>query len=127
MRLLRERELTPSEPAFEAARHQVPGHYDQALLDEPAAGRSLRFFLLLTHFPELLTHEQPTAEELFWSGYYWLARYVELQLTLHGPDAGLEQQLAEVLETPYPTCNPDWSHLESVEAQAAKDAAAQLR
>jgi hypothetical protein len=126
IQLLAEHTLAAKEAAFDAACARLPSCYNEALLADPVTGRCLKFYLLLTHLLELLDDPPLSPEQVFWNRYYWLARYMQLRLALHGPDAGLEQQLAQVLEYPYPPCDPDWSLLEPVEAAAERDAAAQL-
>jgi hypothetical protein len=108
--------LAAKEAELDARRQLLPEQYDLALLDAPPAGRALKFYLLLTEMPDLLAGHDFSPEQLFWSRYYWFLQYVYLRQA--DPDAGLEQQAMQILEHPHPTCTPDWSVLQGVEAAA---------
>jgi hypothetical protein len=127
VRLIGAEVLEAKEAEFDTRRGQLPRRFDLALLDDPLAGRALKWFLLLTEMPDLVADQGLSAEELFWGRYYWFLRYARLRGAVTGRDAGLEQQAFQLLEHPYPACRPDWSVLEEVEAAAERDAAAQLR
>jgi hypothetical protein len=126
MRLVPEETLAAREAAFDAVRSRLPGHHDLTFLEDRVAGRSLKFYLLLTEMPELLAPEQASPEEIFWTRYYWFVRYARLQQAVYGYDAGLEQQAFQILDYPQPDCDPDWNWLESVHSHAAQSAEAQL-
>src|SRR5439155_26387780 len=98
-----------------------------ALLDDSLAGQALKFYLLLTEMPELITYQRVSTEKLFWIRYYWFLRYARLRAAVAGRDAGLEQRSFQILEHPYPACTPDWSVIEKVEAAAERDSADPLR
>lgn len=89
------------------------------LMDDLATASALRTFLILTQQPKLLIDAGWSPETIFWSRYYWFRRYLYLRSILVGADAGLEQQAVQILETPFPQCEPDWSQLESIESAAA--------
>jgi hypothetical protein len=109
-----------------AAESLLPSHCNLALLDDPVSGRALKFYFMLTELPLLIADLGLSAEEVFWSRYYWFRRYAKLREATIGRDAGLEQQAFQILEHPDPPCDPDWSELESIEARAERDVAAQL-
>ena len=119
--------LMGKEADFDARRDRLPGHYNVALLDDPLGGQALKFYLLLTEMPELLADQRLSAEQRFWSRYYWFLRYVKVREAAAGPDAGLEQQAFQILEPPPPGCCPDWSMVEQVQAAVARDVAAPRR
>jgi hypothetical protein len=100
--------------------------YNRSMLDDPVAGPSLRYYLLLTEKPEVAASRGYSPEEIFWSRYFWFQCFARLWQTGHGPDAGIEHQAFQILEYPQPTCCPDWSHLEEVEAGAEKHARERL-
>ena len=62
-----------------------------------------------------------TAEEVFWSRYFWFSAVVRSSEELGGYDAGLQQQAFQLLEVPTPYCEPDLQHLAVIES-AAKEA-----
>jgi hypothetical protein len=126
MRLATEEVLDDHVAAWDAARAGLPAHENSDLLDDPVSGRALRSYLMLTETPVLIAGLGLSAEDVFWSRYYWLLRYARLREATVGRDAGLEQQVSQILEHPDPPCDPDWSVLEAVEARAERDAAAQL-
>ena len=126
MRLATEEILGDKVAALDAARSGLPGHYNLDLLDDPVCGRALKFYLMLTEMPQLIADLGLSAEEVFWSRYYWLRRYAKLREATLGQDAGLEQQASQMLDHPDPPCDPDWSELEILEARAERDVAAQL-
>lgn len=86
--------------------------------DEPIAADALRAFLTLTQSPDLFLKAGWSTEAIFWSRYFWFRRFTTVQAANKGFDAGLEQQAVQLLEHPYPSCEPDWSNLESVEKSA---------
>jgi hypothetical protein len=126
MRLATDEILDDKVTALDAARPGQTGHYNLDLLDDPVSGRALKFYLLLTEMPLLIADLGLSAEEVFWSRYYWLRRYARLREATIGRDAGLEQQASQILEHPDPLCDPDWSALEVIEARVERDVAAQL-
>src|SRR5262245_7073564 len=81
-------------PEFAARQGELTG-YSLDLLEHPAAGWCLRNYLLLTEFPDLLADLRLSEAELFWSRYYWLARYGQvLKAAGPGNDGGVEEELA---------------------------------
>lgn len=94
--------------------------------DDTQAGPYLRFYILLTEAPELFANEGFSAEQVFYSRYYWYCRYSKVRQAISGFDAGLEQKEFKILEHPYPVCTPDWSVVERIQALALHDASAEL-
>lgn len=62
-----------------------------------------------------------SAEEVFWSRYFWFSAVVASSHALDGYDAGLQQQAFQILEAPFPDCEPDLARLPIVDL-AAKEA-----
>ena len=75
---------------------ELPLAYVDEMLDHPIAGRCLRNYGLLTEYGELLGLGL-SADERFWSRYYWFARFVREWQAAVRYDAGVEQQLHELL------------------------------
>jgi len=73
--------------------------YRADMTDHPTAGPSLRHYLLLTECPEVAMLLGLSADERFWSRYYWLARFAREWQAVAGYDAGLEQQVFQLLES----------------------------
>jgi len=126
VRLLSAAILGSRERDFGTRSGRLPGHYDLPLLDDPVAGQTLKFYLLLTEMPALVADLKLSAEDLFWNRYYWFLRYARLRQAATGPDAGLEQQAFQMLEHPYPPCSPDWALLDEIEAAVEREIASQL-
>jgi hypothetical protein len=91
------------------------------MLDHPIAGRCLRNYGLLTEYPEVASRLGLTADERFWSRYYWFARFAREWQAAVGHDAGLEQQVFKLLESPehIPVA---YDPLPEVEAAVERDA-----
>jgi hypothetical protein len=73
--------------------------YRADMLGHPTAGRCLRNYTLLTTYPQLLGGLELSEAERFWSRYYWLARFAREWQAAVGYDAGLEQQVFQLLES----------------------------
>ena len=63
-----------------------------------------------------------SAEEIFWSRYFWIKVYANIRTKSSGPDAGLDQFIFKLLEDPAPKCEPDWNVLEKIEQLAKQEA-----
>jgi hypothetical protein len=126
MRVFSAEVLMAKWPEFGAFMNRLPRPYNLELLEDPLSGPALRNYLLLTEAPHLLTDLELSPEDVFWGRYYWLVRFTSLRQAITGPDAGLEQQMFQLLERPNPACSPDWSRLESVEELARRGAAEEL-
>ena len=55
-----------------------------------------------------------SAEEVFWSRYFWIRTYANFVRSTTGPDARLEQFIFKLLEQPSPHCEPDWAWVERI-------------
>jgi hypothetical protein len=88
------------------------------ILEDEAAAPALRIFLTLSQSSEMLLVAGYSAESVFWSRYYWFRRFANIRTARAGMDSGLEQQAFQILESPFPPCNPDWSQLEDLNARA---------
>jgi hypothetical protein len=70
------------------------------LLRDPQYRYCYLYFLLLSHWPQLVRNQgQFTPEDLFYNAYYWLLRLSKEYQREHGFDAGFEQQAAQMLAT----------------------------
>jgi hypothetical protein len=103
---------------FAAPAPSTPGVSPECLT-EPEAAAALCAYLTLTQRPELFVSAGWSPESVFWSRYYWFRRFANLRAASAGADQGLEQQAFQILESPFPPCNPDWSQLELLNLQAA--------
>jgi hypothetical protein len=93
------------------------------MLDDPIAGWCLRNYMILTKFPDLLGKPGLSDSDRYWSSYYWLARFARVWSAIAGYDAGLEQQVFQMLEHA-----PDFpERFEEIDAAAERDAMEQLR
>src|SRR5262249_32313589 len=82
----------------------------------------LRNYLILTECPELLGEPRLSEAVRYWSRYYWLFRFARVWSAVVGYDAGLEQQVFQLLEYP-----PEGlGALPEVEAAAQRAAAARI-
>ena len=122
MRLVSDEVLAEASAKFAGQRYPIAGYVADAL-DHPVAGECLRNYAILTEAPDILSEADLSPAEIFWSRYYWLARFTIVWSAVAGFDAGLEQQLFQLLETA-----PDgWECLPEVEESAQRAAWDQLR
>lgn len=92
--------------------------YRSEMLAHPIAGTSLRNYSILTECPELSDHLNLSDADRFWSRYYWLARFNMEWNAIAGFDAGLEQQLSQLLEH----AQVEYDQLVDVQAAVRRDA-----
>ncbi len=92
--------------------------YCSEMLSHPIAGPSLRNYSLLTECSDLVGKLGLSDADRFWSQYYWLARFTMEWTAIAGYDAGLEQQLFQLLEHAHVDCES----LAEVQAAVANDA-----
>ncbi len=83
--------LSDDEPPFIAC--------NPDMLNHPVAGRSMRNYMVLEECYPLLAGLRLTDDELFWSIYYWTARFIREWQAATGDDAGLKESLFMLLET----------------------------
>jgi NAD(P)-dependent dehydrogenase (short-subunit alcohol dehydrogenase family) len=73
---------------------------------EDALDRCLRVFDVLSPHARRYTELGWSAEDVFWSRYFWLRFLGVISESFRGADAGLEQQVFQLLEHPDPACYP---------------------
>ena len=117
LRLASDTDLASVVPRFEKVEPQLTA-YRADMLDHPIAGKCLRNFVILTECPELFGELGLSEVERFWSRYYWLARFAREWKAAVGDDAGLEQQVLQLLEH----ATVEYDPLPEVDAAAARDA-----
>jgi hypothetical protein len=89
------RELSNAE-MLEALRARGINLIEEYLFDEDLSA-ALQNHVYLTYFPELV--EQPAGElDRFYSRYYWFLLFAEKCKGRFGPDAGLDQQVFQLLK-----------------------------
>ena len=98
MRIASAEDLAPASALFAEVRSRLSDRYHVELTDHPTAGPSLRHYLLLAECPELVAGLGLSESERRWSQYYWLARFAREWQAVAGEDAGLEQQVFQLLE-----------------------------
>lgn len=86
-------------------------------LDPGGVGEALAWSLLFERWPELLPGSPIDRESAFYNQYFWFKRFVMLKQERDGYDAGLEQQVFQLLEQPGFAL--DWSLIEQLDAEAA--------
>lgn len=84
----------------------------------PAYGEALRFYLILTHWPEL-AKAAAGSEGVLYGRYFWFRKFSNQYFREHGRDAGIEQQLFQILELA--DVPVDWSVIEMLDARALED------
>lgn len=75
--------------------------------------------LLFERWPELIVEEPVDPARSFYNRYYWFARFVALWQTAHGHDAGLEQQVFQLLEQA--DFEVDWNVVQELDARVKQD------
>lgn len=91
-------DLAPAIAQFTQMRPKLT-QYRADMLDHPTAGSSFRNYLVLTECADLLGGLRLSDSERFWSRYYWLVRFAREWQAISGYDAGLEQQVLQLLES----------------------------
>lgn len=72
--------------------------------------------LLFERWPELIVDEPVDFARCFYNRYFWFARFAALWQAAHGPDAGLEQQVFQLLEQA--DFDIDWDIVRALDARA---------
>ena len=90
--------LHPHEDAVLHGLDSLPISYQKSLIEDSEIRYSFLYYVLFTHWPELLD-EGLELEELFYNRYYWFLRLSKQYQARHGHDAGCEQQAVQMLET----------------------------
>lgn len=84
-------------------------------LGEPLSARTaLEAFNRLTECANDFLDGGWSAEEVFWSRYFWISTYANFVRSTTGPDADLERFIQRLLERPSPACEPDWAWVDVV-------------
>jgi hypothetical protein len=98
--------------------------YSQSDTEDAFCGAALRYYLLFTleSGPRQIGLPHLNAETTFYNRYYWFRRFATLSRLKYGEDAGIEQQVFQLLE--YPECDPDWFLVEKIHNLAESDAGA---
>ncbi len=101
----------------------LPTTYRKDLLHDPQDRYAFLYYLLFTHWPELLGGKtvEFTAEDLFYNRYYWFLRLTKQYQARHGTDAGFEQQACKMLETA--ECDLDLEVIQEIEEKVAVEIA----
>ena len=86
-------------------------------LDPGDVGEALAWSLLFEHWPDLLPGSPIDRVDAFYNQYFWFKRFATLKQERDGYDAGLEQQVFQLLEQP--DFDLDWSLIEQLDAEAA--------
>jgi hypothetical protein len=86
-------------------------------LDSGAAGEALAWSLLFERWPDLLPGSPIDREGAFYNQYFWSKRFAVLKQQQDGYDAGLEQQVFQLLETI--DFDADWALIERLNSDAA--------
>src|SRR5438876_11388299 len=91
MQFVPEEILTVHESRFEMLGVRTRHTYAATMLEDPVAGKCLKFYILLTEFPEFFADRGVSAEQMFWTRYYWFLRFARLWQAGHGHYLGLAQ------------------------------------
>ncbi|WP_406729196.1 hypothetical protein WJ438_38070 [Streptomyces sp. GD-15H] len=112
--LVSEEILASREASVRADLRQRPVSVD---VDNVSYGPAFRHYWLLTHMSSLIAKEAAlSGVTLFYNRYFWFARFTHLFSLSHGPDAGLEQQLFQMLE--HPPVELNWAVVEEIDVLA---------
>ena len=85
-------------------------------LEASEAGDALGWSLLFEHWPELVPGSPLDHENAFYNRYFWFKRFAMLKQKRDGYDAGLEQQVFQMLE--HADFDVDWALMALLDAQA---------
>ena len=121
MRIATAEDLASASARFAEVRTRLGERYDIEMADHPSAGPSLRYYMLLTECPELVSGLGLSEVERFWSRYYWYARFAREWQAAERYDAGLKQSVFKLLESSEYLGVP-FDPLPEVEATVERDA-----
>lgn len=81
-------------------------------------GESMQRYLLFSKWPDLLGRigVEATPAVIFYNRYFWFRRFTRLFALTVGPDAGLEQQLYQMIEQA--PIDIDWDVLREIAGRA---------
>lgn len=86
-------------------------------LDSGEVGEALAWSLLFERWPDLLPGLPIGREDAFYNQYFWFKRFATVKQERDGYDAGLEQQVFQLLEQP--DFDLDWALIEQLDTEAA--------
>jgi hypothetical protein len=86
-------------------------------LDAGHVGEALAWSALFERWPDLLKGVSIDREDAFYNRYFWLKRFATLKQARDGHDAGLEQQVFQLLENA--DFDLDWAIIERLDTEAA--------
>ena len=117
--LVSEAALRERDAAIRAATASAAASQPRALDD--ASALAFRYYLLFSDpdSTRAAGFEGMDETALFYNRYYWFKRFIKQRASEHGFDAGLEQQVFQLLEAAPATV--DWSVIEAIDALAGAD------
>ena len=86
-------------------------------LEGEEIGEALAWSLLFEYWPDLLSGFSVDSENAFYNRYFWFKRFATIKQEQDGYDAGLEQQVFNLLEQP--DFDLDWPLIEQLDTEAA--------
>ncbi len=81
-----------------------------------APGEAYARSLLFERWPELVGDEPVDPARSFYNRYFWFVRFAALWQAAHGHDAGLEQQVFQLLE--HADFDIDWNVVQELDVRA---------
>lgn len=82
-------------------------------------GEALARSLLFERWPELVLEEPVDPVRRFYNRYFWFVRFAAMWQAAHGHDAGLEQQVFQLLEEA--DVDIDWDVIQELDGLAKQD------
>ncbi len=73
--------------------------YRLDMLNHPSFGRYFKNYATLTEYPKIAIQLRLSMDDLFWNRYYWLSRLAREWQSSFGYDAGLEQQVSQLIDS----------------------------
>ena len=110
--------LVPTEkllPAKAELHKRILGLMPDLMLEPGELGDALGWSLLFEHWPDLLS-SPISREDAFYNHYFWVRRFATIKQRRDGYDAGLEQQVFQVLERV--DFDVDWGLIEHIDNEA---------
>lgn len=84
-----------------------------------APGEAYARSLLFERWPELVITDHSDSACRFYNRYFWFVRFAALRQAVHGYDAGLEQQVFQMLEQA--DFDLDWGVIQQLDERAKQD------
>lgn len=114
-------DLTRHESAVLGALDKLPIAYRRDLLHAPEDRYPFLYYLLFTHFPNLVGGHDHSAEDLFYNRYYWFQRLAKQREARLAGDAGLKRHAAALLESA--GCDFDLELLDEIDRKVTAELA----